>query len=114
MPRIDSIDSSVPNGISSAQARSSAVLYERWRRLPEIPTMRGMAGPPGRFASTSLAPLQLARYPVVVPVHLSTRAILQEERRFGAGGHLRAGGPTIAAEVLELLPANRILERLGD
>ena len=45
-----------------------------------------------------LAPLLLARDAVVVAIHLSTRAVLEEERRFGAGGHLRTVDSTIAFE----------------
>ena len=45
-----------------------------------------------------LAPLHLARNPVVVPVHFRARAALQKERGFCARGHLRTVRSTITFE----------------
>jgi len=45
-------------------------------------------------------PLHLTRNAVSVAIHLRAGAILQEELRFLAGGHLRAMRPAVAAEGL--------------
>ena len=48
MPRIEAMRSSTPAGISSAAARSKALLNEAWRRLPDRPMRVVMRGAPGR------------------------------------------------------------------
>src|SRR6185312_6650238 len=55
---------------------------------------------PWLFSLTSSpAPLPLAWDSVVVPIHLHTGTVPQEERRFVAGGHLGAIGPAVALEL---------------
>ena len=47
-------------------------------------------------------PLLLARHAIAVAVHLDARAALQEPRRFGARGHLRAVDAAVAARAGQL------------
>jgi len=46
----------------------------------------------------SITPLSFAQLAIAVSIHLDVRAIAQEKLRFGAGGHLRAMGSTVAME----------------
>lgn len=52
----------------------------------------------------SAAPLPLAGHAIVVAVHFHPRAVHQEVSRFGAGSHLRAIDPAIAAERRRWVP----------
>src|SRR5580765_3174564 len=59
MPAIDAISSVVPAGIASTAARSSALLNERSRRLPERPRIFAMPPRLGDGPSSPQRPSQL-------------------------------------------------------
>ena len=69
-------------------------------QAPRAP-QRSLAASPHQAVTGLIAPLLFARFAIMVTVHLRVWTMLEKVPGFGARGHLRAPGTTVALEALD-------------